>query len=57
MRKILKFDDNIKAIFQPIADNSDFDIYIMETDKDNIHFIISYQPKLSVTSIVRKLKQ
>ena len=30
-RKILKgeFDDNIKAIFQSIADNSDFDIDIM----------------------------
>lgn len=58
-RKILKgeFDDNIKAIFQSIADNSDFDIDIMETDKDHIHFLISYSPKLSVTSIVRKLKQ
>ena len=58
-RKILKgeFDDNIKAIFQSIADNSDFDIDIMETDKDHIHFLISYPPKLSVTSIVRKLKQ
>ena len=58
-RKILKgeFDDNIKAIFQSIADNSDFDIDIMETDKDHIHFLISYPPKLSVTSIVRELKQ
>lgn len=58
-RKILKgeFEDNIKAIFQSIADDSDFDIDIMETDKDHIHFIISYPPKLSVTSIVRKLKQ
>ena len=57
-RKILKgeFDDNIKAIFQSIADNSDFDIDIMETDKDHIHFLIIYPPKLSVTSIVRKLK-
>ena len=57
-RKILKgeFDDNIKAIFQSIADNSDFDIDIMETEKDHIHFLISYPPKLSVTSIVRKLK-
>ena len=58
-RKILKgeFDDNIKAVFQSIADNSDFNIDIMETDKDHIHFLISYPPKLSVTSIVRKLKQ
>ena len=58
-RKVLKgeFDDNIKAVFQSIADNSDFNIDIMETDKDHIHFLISYPPKLSVTSIVRKLKQ
>ena len=58
-RKILdgKFNDNIKSFFQSIADNSDFDIDIMETDKDHIHFLISYPPKLSVTSIVRKLKQ
>lgn len=58
-RKILKgeFDDNIKAVFQSIADNSDFNIDIMETDKDHIHFLICYPPKLSVTSIVRKLKQ
>ena len=46
-RKILKgeFNDNIKAIFQSIADNSDFDIDIMETDKGHIHFLISYPPK------------
>lgn len=29
----------------------------METDKDHIHFIIRYPPKLSVTSMVRRLKQ
>ena len=58
-RKILdgKFDDDIKSVFHSIADNSDFDIDIMETDKDHIHFLVSYPPKLSVTSIVRKLKQ
>lgn len=58
-RKILKgeFDDNIKAIFQSIADNSDFDIDIMETGKGRIHLLISYPPKLSITSIVRKLNR
>ena len=58
-RKILKgeFYDNIKAIFQSIADNSNFDIDIIETDKEHIHVLISYPPKLSVTSIIRKLKQ
>ena len=29
----------------------------MESDKDHIHFLINYPPNISVTSIVRKLKQ
>ena len=55
-RKILygKFDDDIKTIFQSVADNSDFDIDIMETDKDHVQFLISYPPNLSVTSISKK---
>ena len=58
-RKIFigKFDNDIKAVLRSIADNSDFDIDIMETDKDHVHFLISYPPNLSVTSMVRKLKQ
>lgn len=58
-RKILygDFDNYIKTKFKYIAGNSYFNIDIMETDKDHIHFIISYPPKLSVTSMVRRLKQ
>ena len=58
-RKILygDFDNYIKTNFKSIAGNSDFNIDIMETDKDHIHFLISYPPKLSVTSMVRRLKQ
>lgn len=43
-RKIVndRFDSDIKAIFLSIADNSDFDIDIMEIDKDHTHFLISY---------------
>jgi putative transposase len=40
-----------------IVDESDFDIEEMETDLNHIHFLISYPPKLSLTSIVRRLKQ
>ena len=36
---------------------SDFEIEIMETDKDHVHFLIRYIPRLSITSIVSKLKQ
>jgi len=47
----------MKNILSDIADNSDFDIEVMESDLDHIHFLISYSPKLSLTSIVRRLKQ
>ena len=40
-----------------ISKRSDFTIDIMETDKDHIHLLISYKPNISITSIVRKLKQ
>jgi len=29
----------------------------METDNDHIHFLIRYTPKLSISAIVRRLKQ
>lgn len=29
----------------------------METDKDHMHFLIDYDPKVSVLQIVRRLKQ
>lgn len=58
-RKILygDFGNYIKTKLQSVADNSDFEIDIMETGKDHIHFLISYPPKLSITSIVGRLKQ
>ena len=50
-------DSKVKEIFMSIESNSDFIIDIMETDKDHIHLLVSYPPKISITSIVRKLKQ
>jgi len=52
-----QLNDDIKQIFQSIANGSEFEIEVMETDKDHIHFLINYPPNISVTSIVRKLKQ
>lgn len=40
-----------------IAFNSDFEIEVFESDIDDIHFLIRYIPRISITSIVRKLKQ
>lgn len=42
---------------QQIADRSGFDIELMETDKDHIHLLIDYEPKVSILQIVRRLKQ
>ena len=52
-----EFNDFIKQTCCIISLKSDFAIDIMESDKDHMHFLISYPPSVSVTSIVRKLKQ
>ena len=52
-----QLNDDIKQIFQSIANVSDFEIEVMETDKDHVHFLIRYIPRLSISQIVRRLKQ
>jgi len=52
-----QLNDDIKQIFQSIADGSDFEIEVMESDIDHIHFLIRYIPRLSIAQIVRRLKQ
>lgn len=47
----------VKNVFQRIANESDFCIDIMETDKDHIHLLVSYPPNIAVSSIVKRLKQ
>ena len=47
----------ILSTFKQIEEKSDFEIEIMETDKDHIHLLINYPPTVSVSSIARRLKQ
>ena len=47
----------MKQLLLNISSKSDFEIEVMESDIDHIHFLIRYIPRLSITSIVRKLKQ
>ena len=54
---INNFDNIVKNVILEISYRSIFNIDILETDEDHIHMLISYPPKFSVTSIVRKLKQ
>ena len=49
--------EDMKSILQAIADRSDFEIELFESDIDHIHFLIRYIPRLSISSIVRRLKQ
>jgi putative transposase len=52
-----QLNSDVKRIFVSIASNSDFDIEVMETDTDHVHFLIRYIPGLSIAQIVSKLKQ
>lgn len=47
----------LKAKIKQIEKRSDFKIELMGTDKDHIHLLIDYDPKVSVLQIVRRLKQ
>jgi len=49
--------DDMRSILLQINANSDFESEVFESDLDHIHFLIRYVPPLSITSIVRKLKQ
>jgi len=52
-----QLNDDLKSIFSSIADNSDFEIEVMETDVNHVHFLIRYIPRLSISQLVRRLKQ
>jgi len=52
-----QLNDDLKSIFSSIADGSDFEIVVMESDINHIHFLIRYIPRLSVSQLVRRLKQ
>ena len=59
-RRVLRnqqIDEDLKQILFDIANESDFSIEVMETDKDHIHMLVSSIPRLSPLQIVRKLKQ
>uniref|UniRef100_UPI0040282718 IS200/IS605 family transposase n=1 Tax=Alloprevotella sp. TaxID=1872471 RepID=UPI0040282718 len=47
----------MKKIMRHISEMSDFDIEVMETDKDHLHMMIRNEPKLLPLQIVRRLKQ
>lgn len=47
----------LKLKLADIEARSDFSIELAEVDKDHIHILVDYEPKVSILQIVRRLKQ
>lgn len=47
----------VKRMMLDISTYYDFTILEMEVDKDHIHLLVEYEPKVSLLSVVRRLKQ
>ena len=58
-RKVINEDieNELRRIFNDIANNSKFDIKYIGFDKNHVHLFISSIPSFSVLDIVRRLKQ
>ena len=48
---------DMKQIVKNISERSDFNIEVVETDKDHIHFLLSYDTTDRVCDIVKIVKQ
>ena len=46
----------ILSTFKQIEEKSDFEIEIMETDKDHIHYMIETRPNINLSNFVRAMK-
>jgi len=51
-----ELDDFLKKVIFDIEKKSDFEIIEVETDKDHINLMIQYIPRVSISSIVNRLK-
>jgi len=49
--------EDMHNILQNIISNSDFSVEVFQSDLDHIHFLIRYIPRLSISQIIRRLKQ
>lgn len=47
---------DVKNTIREIESNSDFEIIEMEADKDHIHLMIQHIPRMSISSIVNRIK-
>lgn len=59
-KKIFKSDkraDDVKQFLFDAVKKYGYEIVQMETDKDHVHILLEYSPKVSVVDIVKQLKQ
>lgn len=49
--------DSVLEAFRDAEKVSDFKILCMELDKDHIHLLMRWKPDLSISQVVRRLKQ
>lgn len=59
-KKIFKSDkraDDVKQFLYNATKKYGYEIIQMETDKDHVHILLEYSPKISVSDIVKQLKQ
>ena len=59
-KKLFKTDEQVAEVKQFVRDGAKkygYTIIQMETDKDHIHILLEYSPKVSVSDIVKQLKQ
>ena len=59
-KKLFKSDtraDDVKQFLYDVAKKYGYTIIQMETDKDHVHILLEYSPQISVSDIVKQLKQ
>lgn len=49
--------DDVKKILYDVTRKYGYTIIQMETDKDHVHILLEYNPKVSISDIVKQLKQ
>lgn len=48
---------SIKCFLHDVAKKYEYSIIQIETDKDHVHILLEYSPKISVSDIVKQFKQ
>ena len=52
-----KWNNDVKQFLYDVVKNYGYTIIQMETDKDHVHILLEYSPKVSVSDIEKQLKQ